>query len=146
MNKGMLKAREWLDEIERLRTQIGLFSAEYDAACKSINLLPGVTYDGIHVQVSTKDNRILAQIEELTDKLHRLSDGIRELEQVRSERVEMIKRLREPGHIEVLYLRYVKGLYFWEVAQEMKISERNVYYLHNGALAELWEVMQKWAT
>lgn len=143
MNEGMLKARDWLDEIERLRTQIGLFSTEYDAACKSINLLPGVTYDGIHVQVSTKDNRILEQIEELTDKLHRLSDDIRELEQVRSERVAMIKKLQEPEHIEVLTLRYVKGLYFWEVAREMNTSERNVYYFHNGALAELWEVMQK---
>lgn len=143
MNEGAIKAREYLDEIERLRTQIGLFSAEYDAACKSINLLPGVSYDGIRVQASTKDNRILAQIEELTDKLHRLSDGIRELEQTRAERVAMINMLQEPEHIEVLYLRYVKGLYFWEVAREMKTSERNVYYLHNRALAELWEVMQK---
>ena len=72
MNEGMIKARDFLDEIERLRTRIGLLSAEYDAACKSINLLPGVSYDGIHVQTSTQDSRTLAQIEELTDKLHRL--------------------------------------------------------------------------
>lgn len=66
----------------------------------------------------------------------------RELVQERYRRVvtykdiaDRIKRLRSENEKDVLFYRYIKGLEWWEIAEKMQYSERQVHRHHGKALA-----------
>lgn len=138
-----MTARDYLADIEQKRVQIGLLKAELDACYASINLLPGVSYDGVNVQTTTKDSKVLRMIDEATDKYKKLRDLIETYDHERTERMELINRLGVPEYITVLTGRYVQGLRFWEIARTMGRSERRTYELHRRALAELEGMMEE---
>lgn len=46
-----------------------------------------------------------------------------------------IKRLRSENEKDALFYRYIKGMDWWEIAEKMKYSERQVHRLHGKALA-----------
>lgn len=132
-----MDAREYLEEIRTQRARIDQLRAEIDRLRESINLLPGVTYDGDNVQTSTQDSAILTTVDELLDKERTLARMIKEHEEDVSARVSAILALDDEEQIAILYHRYVTGLYFWEIAREMKISESSVYRIHREALEEV---------
>ena len=132
-----MTASEYLSEIERLRVRIGTIKAELEATYESINLLPGVSYDGVNVQVSTTDSKVLEVVEQCVDKTRKLAEAIEKYEAAKSERIAKIHELTDPQQVEVLCARYITGMYWWEVAREMHMSERWVYKLHAAALGEL---------
>lgn len=132
-----MNAREYLDEIEKMRTKIGLLKAELDVMMESINLLPGVSFDGVRVQTSSTDSNVIQMVIRCNDKRRELLDKIANYELATDERVAAIEALSDPQHIEVLTLRYIRGLYFWEVAREMSTSESNIYRWHREALEEM---------
>lgn len=49
--------------------------------------------------------------------------------------VRRIKSLRSENELDVLFYRYIAGLEWWEIAEKIKFSERQVYRLHGKALA-----------
>ena len=138
-----MSAQEYLDEIEEMRTRIGLLKAELDVMMESINLLPGVSYDGVKIQTTSTDSKVIQMVIRCSDKRRVLLDEIEKYEQAAEERVRAIKALSDPKHIEVLTLRYIRMLYFWEVAREMSTSESNIYRWHREALAELEAKMKE---
>ena len=46
-----------------------------------------------------------------------------------------IKRLRSENEKDVLFYRYIAGLDWWEIAEKMRYSERQVHRYHGKALA-----------
>ncbi len=46
-----------------------------------------------------------------------------------------IKSLRSENELDVLFYRYIAGLEWWEIAEKINFSERQVYRLHGKALA-----------
>lgn len=46
-----------------------------------------------------------------------------------------IKKLKSENEKDVLFYRYITGLDWWEIAEKMKFSERQIYRLHGKALA-----------
>lgn len=46
-----------------------------------------------------------------------------------------IKKLRSENEKDVLFYRYIKGLDWWEIAEKMGYSERQVHRFHGKALA-----------
>ena len=48
-----------------------------------------------------------------------------------------IKKLRSENEKDVLFYRYIKGLDWWEIAEKMGYSERQVHRFHGKALAKL---------
>lgn len=46
-----------------------------------------------------------------------------------------IKKLRSENEKDVLFYRYIKGLGWWEIAEKMGYSERQVHRFHGKALA-----------
>ena len=55
-----------------------------------------------------------------------------------------IKRLKSRNENDVLFYRYIKGLDWWEIAEKMNYSERQIYRYHGRGLAhfELPEEMK----
>ena len=48
--------------------------------------------------------------------------------------VRRIKRMRSENEKDVLFYRYIKGLDWWEIADKMGYSERQVHRFHGNAL------------
>lgn len=48
-----------------------------------------------------------------------------------------IKRIKSENEKDVLFYRYIKGMDWWEIAEKMKFSERQIYRFHGKALAHL---------
>ena len=48
--------------------------------------------------------------------------------------VRQIKRLRSENEKDVLFYRYIRGMDWWEIAEKMKFSERQIYRFHGKAL------------
>ena len=48
--------------------------------------------------------------------------------------VRRIKRLRIRNENDVLFYRYIKGLDWWEIAEKMNYSERQIYRYHGRGL------------
>lgn len=48
---------------------------------------------------------------------------------------DAIKELHSEQQKDVLFYRYIRGLNWWEIAERMQFSERQIYRLHGKALA-----------
>lgn len=79
---------------------------------------------------------------DLSDYAADLDEMIQELINERYWRIKtyqqiarQIKKLRSENEKDVLFYRYIKGLDWWEIAEQMKYSERWIYKLHGKALA-----------
>lgn len=46
-----------------------------------------------------------------------------------------IKKLEDENERDVLFYRYIRGLNWWEIAEKMGYSERQIYRYHGQALA-----------
>lgn len=69
---------------------------------------------------------------------------IRSLKSERGERIMMfnditrrIKTLENKNEDDVLFYRYIKGMAFWEIAEKMMFSERQIHRIHSKALEHL---------
>ena len=51
--------------------------------------------------------------------------------------VGRIKRLHSENELDVLFYRYIKGLEWWEIAEKMGYSERQIHRYHGNALAHI---------
>ena len=49
--------------------------------------------------------------------------------------VRQIKRMKSRNESDVLFYRYIKGLDWWEIAEKMEFSERQIFRIHGKALA-----------
>ncbi len=65
----------------------------------------------------------------------------RDLEGERYERIQTykdiakrIKRLKSENEKDVLFYRYISGLAWWEIAEKMSFSERQIFRIHGKAL------------
>ena len=65
----------------------------------------------------------------------------RDLERERCERMqtyeeiaERIKKLKSENEKDVLFYRYISGLAWWEIAEKMSFSERQIFRIHGKAL------------
>lgn len=79
---------------------------------------------------------------DLSDYAADLDEMIQELINERYWRIKtyqqiarQIKKLRSENEMDVLFYRYIKGLDWWEIAEKMKYSERQVHRFHGKALA-----------
>ena len=49
--------------------------------------------------------------------------------------VRQIKRMKSENEKDVLFYRYIRGLDWWDIAELMGFSERQIYRIHGNALA-----------
>lgn len=59
----------------------------------------------------------------------------------REEALNILKRLSNPNHYMLLYLRYFHGLTFNQIANIMNYTERNLFKLHLQALSALYHYL-----
>ena len=81
---------------------------------------------------------------DLSGYVAQIDTMIRSLKNERGERIMMfhgitrrIKTLENKNEDDVLFYRYIKGMAFWEIAEKMMFSERQIHRIHSKALEHI---------
>lgn len=104
------------------------------AELRSMKISPSVNNDGMpHGGGGQSDlfgyaAELDSMVQELIDeRYHRINDY--------QEIVGRIKKLQSENEKDVLFYRYIRGMDWWEIAEKMKFSERQIFRFHGKALA-----------
>ena len=124
--------RSYKDHVRRVN-RITEEIAELREMMKSVK---AVNYDGMpHGSGGQGD---------LSGEVVRIQTLIDELRQERGMQImtyqeiaRRIKRLKSRNEDDVLFYRYIKGLEWWEIAELMSYSERQIHRIHGKALIHL---------
>ena len=100
---------------------------------RSMKLSPSLNNDGMPHGSSQSDlsgyaAELDSMVQELIDERYcRIKDY--------QEIVGRIKKLKSENEKDVLFYRYIRGMDWWEIAEKMKFSERQIFRIHGKALA-----------
>lgn len=128
-----MTAQEYLDHIKRCyQTMQALYDRLVEVRTK-IEGLKAITYDRERVQVSpsNKTEELIAQLVDTEDKL---SKEVREHFDEVVEATKRIYSLDNERQIQVLEMRYIKGMRWQMIADELDIEYRSATRLHRKAL------------
>lgn len=128
-----MTAKEYLDHIKRCyQTMQALYDRLVEVRTK-IEGLKAITYDRERVQVSpsNKTEELIAQLVDTEDKL---SKEVREHFDEVVEATKRIYSLDNERQIQVLEMRYIKGMRWQAIADELDIEYRSATRLHRKAL------------
>lgn len=128
-----MTAKEYLDHIKRCyQTMQALYDRLVEVRTK-IEGLKAITYDRERVQVSpsNKTEELIAQLVDTEDKL---SKEVREHFDEVVEATKRIYSLDNERQIQVLEMRYIKGMRWQVIADELDIEYRSATRLHGKAL------------
>ena len=120
------KYRTHVRRIHRINAEI--------AELRSMNISPSVNNDGMphggcgQSDLSGYAAELDSMVQELIDeRYYRIKDY--------QEIVGRIKKLKSENEKDVLFYRYIRGMDWWEIAEKMKFSERQIFRIHGKALA-----------
>ena len=101
----------------------------------------GVSYDNVRVQTSGGDT-MGDKVARLADLERRYVDDVVDSELMKCETLTKIHTLDDDPEESLLYLRYIRRLNYYEIAEEMDRSLRYLHRLHNEAIAALSEKLE----
>ena len=120
------KYRTHVRRIHRINAEI--------AELRSMKISPSVNNDGMphggcgQSDLSGYAAELDRMVQELIDeRYYRIKDY--------QEIVGRIKKLKSENEKDVLFYRYIRGMDWWEIAEKMKFSERQIFRIHGKALA-----------
>lgn len=102
---------------------------------RNLKMYPSVNNDGMpHGSGQGDLSGYAAELHEKEEKLYQ--EGV---EQVKAYKdiSWRIQQLENEDERDVLFYRYIKGMGWWEIAESMQFSERQVFRIHGKALANL---------
>lgn len=134
-----MTAKEYLLEIRRYKRSVKNLEEQAERLRTELAGLKAITYDTDRVQVTPSN-----KIEELMPKLIRVEEkyakAILRYHREILRRSEQINKLGDEELSTVLYLRYIEGKKWEQIASDMSYTERNVFYLHGKALRRFEKV------
>ena len=117
------KYRTHVRRIHRINAEI--------SELRSMKLSPSLNNDGMPHGSSQSDlsgyaAELDSMVQELIDERYcRIKDY--------QEIVGRIKKLKSENEKDVLFYRYIRGMDWWEIAEKMKFSERQIFRIHGKA-------------
>lgn len=140
-----MDAKEYLKSIRRMDTII-------DGMVKERDQLRGMRYKitqtlnpvkvsggGTNEGFTGASNRLLDLEEEINREVDRFAD-------LKQEAGDMLKRLEDPKHYEVLHRHYILYESFERIAADMSYTYRNICYIHGRALQMFQRVLDRHET
>lgn len=138
----MTDAKEYLRSIKRMDVMINGMIRERDQlrgmrykitqVLNPVKVSGGGTNEGF----TGASDRLLDLEEEINREVDHFAD-------LKHEAGEMLKRLEDPKHYEVLHKHYILYETFEKIAVDMGCTYRNACYLHGRALQVFQKVMDK---
>lgn len=126
--KAWLQSYRFLkSDVERLEEELVYWHSKSEKMTRAMSGMPSGSGDGD--QVSSSVEKIMELESQLEDKLSRMVEQRRKIE-------ELIASLPERQQ-QVLYARYIDGLTWKQVSQKMYLEYRWVLKIHGRALREI---------
>ena len=132
----MNSAKQYLKRIWYLEGRIKRDRERLDSLRMAADGVKGIVYDADKVQTSPADT-MSERVGALVDLQRKLVSEIVELEETKSEILNVIHSLDNETMEQMLYLRYLKHMNFYDIAAEMGYSLRQVHYIHGKALKQM---------
>lgn len=126
--------KDYLRGYRRHSRRIKRIEAELEEI-RSMKQSPSMNNDGMPHGSGQKDlSGYVAQLDGLEEKLYK--EGV---EQVKTYKdiSWRINQLSEEVERDVLFYRYIKDMEFWEIAQQMGYSLRQIHRIHGAGLAHM---------
>lgn len=91
---------------------------------------------------ASNENRLEAAVQKIVDLERDIQNDVVTLAKARHRIEDAVNLMSDPVLKEVLRLRYINGMTFEHIADEMNYSCRNVFYLHKKAVKEIGKYLQ----
>lgn len=126
--------KEYLRGYRRHVRKLSRIEAELEEL-RTMKMAISVNNDGMpHGSGQSDMSGYAAELDQLERNLIRERDqrfkGYREIS-------ERISKMKSENERDVLFYRYIKGLAWWEIAEKMGYSERQIHRYHGNALAHI---------
>lgn len=132
----MNRAKDYLRQIALLNAKIQSRLDELQDIRDRALGLKAITYDRDPVQTSGAGDSMADAVARYIDKTKEIQEMTDELVARKHKIVGEIEQLSDPRHVRLLNLRYVSGLTFEAIADEMGYDVRWIYSIHGSALQE----------
>lgn len=129
----MNSAKQYLKRIWCLEGRVKRDKARLESLRMAADGVKGIVYDADKVQTSPADT-MSERVGALVDLQRKLVSEIVELEETKSEVLSVIHTLDDEPMEQMLYLRYLKHMNFYDIAAEMEYSLSGLHKLHARAL------------
>ena len=128
-----MTAKQYLKRIWYLEGRIKRDKERLETLRMAADGVKGIVYDADKVQTSPADT-MSERIGALVDLQRKLVSEIVELEETKSDVLNVIHSLDNEAMEQLLYLRYLKRMNFYDIAAEMEYSLSGLHKLHGRAL------------
>ena len=129
-----MTTKEYLRQIRIIDRRIDRKTDEVNRL-KEVAVNIGMDMTKERVQTSGTKDRVGNSATAIVDAEKEALRYIGEYLDLRTKIISQINSLKKPSHSDILYLRYVKGLHYKEIAEDLSYSEMHVYRTHSDALA-----------
>ena len=137
-----MTAKQYLRQIRIIEGRIRRNTNRLRSLRASSDGMRAITYDGIKVQSSPEDS-MSEKIGEIVDLENQTKAEIIKLEKKKSEITGKIHTIGYEEGESVLFMRWVEGMNFYDIAEQMHYSMRQVHNIHGRALQMLGERLHK---
>lgn len=130
-----LRKKRYLRGYRRHSAKIKRIESELEEI-RGMKLYPSIKADGMpHGSGGVGDlSGWAAKLREKEDALY--NEGIEQVKTYKDIEYR-ISQLEDEDERDVLFYRYIKGMEFWDIANVMGFSERQIYRLHGNALVHV---------
>ena len=134
MDRENEQKKEYLRGYRKHARRVARIEAEIEEL-RSMKMNPSMNNDGMpHGNGQGDLSGYITAIDEKEEKLYQ--EGIKRAE-IYKEIQWKINSLSNEDERDVLFYRYIKGKNWWEIAQLMDYSERQIYRIHGNALEHI---------
>lgn len=133
-----MTAKQYLKQIKLIEGRIYRNRNRISELRAAADGLRAIRYDGDPVQTSPED-RMAEVVGRIVDLETETAAEILRLEQLKTEVTEQIHTIGYEDGENVLYMKWVAGLSFYAIADQMHYSLRHVHRIHGRALQLLTE-------
>lgn len=137
--KKMNTVKEWLLRATTIDTEISALESELNSVSGRVYI--GIKY-GDKVQAE-RSNSIEDAVNTYMKYSNKLLEKLQELYAVKTEIALVIFKVASERYRTLLELRYLKMLTWEKVAEKMNIDVRHIYRIHEEALKEVNEMVEK---
>lgn len=134
-----MTGKEYLGYIQKIEILLRQKQRELYALSERRTLIKGQDYSIEKVQTSPDGSGFTRDSDKQIDMSQELADDIAAFETIRYEVFNQIQSLSDINFVDILYLRYLEGQTFKEIADIKGCSMSTVYHIHTEALKELEE-------
>ena len=140
-----MDAKQYLEELRRIMTEKTMWEKELDRIDDMLGAR-AIQYQPDRVQTSPRqdglENEAIRYAERREKIIHKLNETITELMEKQFEALTYIKQIESDDQREVLILRYIDGLKWWDIMQARRCDDiSGQMKLRDRAVASLQKIM-----